>query len=109
VKSRAASGRFLCGNPGADSILGTENGIRQPYNSGVPASANFHLSAKRFPGEIRTDIPIVIEETGQHSLRAHMGSGGGRVDVHTGLGRDSRERHEIASCTFNFSFSTKYD
>jgi hypothetical protein len=24
-----------------------------------------------------------VEEQGKHSLRAHMGSGGGRVEVHT--------------------------
>src|SRR5438876_3073 len=49
----------------------------------IPASANLHLSAEAVSGEIRTDIPIVIEEQGKHSLRAHMGSGGGRLDVHT--------------------------
>ncbi len=50
---------------------------------GVPSSANLHLSAEAVSGEIRTDVPIVVEEQGKHSLRAHMGSGGGRVDVHT--------------------------
>jgi DUF4097 and DUF4098 domain-containing protein YvlB len=49
----------------------------------VPASANFHLSAEAVTGEIRTDIPIMIEEQGKHALRANMGSGGGRVEVHT--------------------------
>jgi hypothetical protein len=28
-------------------------------------------------------VPIVIEEQGKHSLRARMGNGGGRVEVHT--------------------------
>jgi DUF4097 and DUF4098 domain-containing protein YvlB len=70
------------GNPGANSYweLKTVSGTVQ---LGVPASANLHLSAEAVSGEIRTDIPIVIEEQGKHSLRAHMGSGGGRVDVHT--------------------------
>src|SRR5467141_3241124 len=83
VKSRAASGRVsVQGNPGADSYweLKTVSGTVQ---LSVPASANLHLSAEAVSGEIRTDIPIVIEEQGKHSLRAHMGSGGGRVDVHT--------------------------
>src|SRR5882762_8508019 len=83
VKSHAASGRVsVQGNPGADSYweLKTASGTVQ---LSVPASANFHLSAEAVSGEIRTDIPIVIEEQGKHSLRAHMGSGGGRVDVHT--------------------------
>src|SRR6202795_3586088 len=83
VKAHAASGRVsVQGNPGADSHweLKTVSGAVQ---LGVPASANLHLSAEAVSGEIRTDIPIVIEEQGKHSLRAHMGSGGGRVDVHT--------------------------
>jgi len=83
VKAHAASGRVsVQGNPNADSYweLRTVSGTVQ---LGVPASANLHLSAEAVSGEIRTDIPIVIEEQGKHSLRAHMGSGGGRVDVHT--------------------------
>ena len=83
VKSHAASGRVsVQGNPGADSYweLKTVSGTVQ---LSIPASANLHLSAEAVSGEIRTDIPIVIEEQGKHSLRAHMGSGGGRADVHT--------------------------
>jgi DUF4097 and DUF4098 domain-containing protein YvlB len=83
VKARTVSGRVsVQGNPGANSYweLKTLSGSLQ---LGVPASANLHLSAEAVSGEIRTDIPIVIEEQGKHSLRAHMGSGGGRVDVHT--------------------------
>jgi DUF4097 and DUF4098 domain-containing protein YvlB len=83
VKAHAASGRVsVQGNPGADSYweLKTLSGGVQ---LSVPASANFHLSAEAVSGEIRTDIPIVVEEQGKHSLRAHMGTGGGRVDVHT--------------------------
>jgi DUF4097 and DUF4098 domain-containing protein YvlB len=83
VKAHAVSGRVsVQGNPSANSYweLKTVSGAVQ---LGVPASANLHLSAEAASGEIRTDIPIVIEEQGKHSLRAHMGSGGGRVDVHT--------------------------
>jgi DUF4097 and DUF4098 domain-containing protein YvlB len=83
VKAHAASGRVSVeGNPGANSYweLKTMSGGVQ---LGVPSSANLHLSAEAVSGEIRTDIPIVIEEQGKHSLRAHMGTGGGRVDVHT--------------------------
>src|SRR6202158_348904 len=83
VKAHAASGRVsIQGNPGADSYweLKTVSGGVQ---LNVPTTANFHLSAEAVSGEIRTDIPIVIEEQGKHSLRAHLGSGGGRVDVHT--------------------------
>jgi DUF4097 and DUF4098 domain-containing protein YvlB len=83
VKAHAASGRVsVQGNPGADSYweLKTMSGAIQ---LGVPSSANLHLSAEAVSGEIRTDVPIVVEEQDKHSLRAHMGSGGGRVDVHT--------------------------
>jgi DUF4097 and DUF4098 domain-containing protein YvlB len=83
IKAHAVSGRVsVQGNPGANSYweLKTVSGTVQ---LGVPASANLHLSAEATSGEIRTDIPIVVEEQSKHSLRAHMGSGGGRVDVHT--------------------------
>src|SRR5712692_7976761 len=61
VKAHAVSGRvFVQGNPGANSYweLKTVSGTVQ---LGVPASANLHLSAEAASGEIRTDIPIVIE------------------------------------------------
>ena len=83
VKAHAASGRVsVQGNPGAESYweLKTVSGGVQ---LSVPASANFHLSAEAVSGEIRADIPIMIEEQGKHSLRARMGNGGGRVEVHT--------------------------
>jgi DUF4097 and DUF4098 domain-containing protein YvlB len=83
VKAGVASGRVsVQGNPSADSFWELKS-ISGAVQLGVPASANLHLSAEAVSGEIRTDIPIVIEEQGKHSLRAHMGSGGGRVDVHT--------------------------
>jgi len=83
VKAHAASGRvFVQGNPGTESYwdLKTVSGTVQFT---VPKSANLHLSAEAVSGEIRADVPIVIEEQGKHSLRAHMGNGGGRVEVHT--------------------------
>jgi DUF4097 and DUF4098 domain-containing protein YvlB len=83
VKADAASGRVsVQGNPSANSYweLKTVSGGVQLV---VPASANLHLSAEAVSGEIRSDVPIVVEEQSKHSLRAHMGSGGGRVDVHT--------------------------
>ena len=83
VKIHAASGRVIVqGDPGTNSYwnLNTVSGAVQ---LSVPQSANFHLSAEAVSGEIRTDIPIVIEEQGKHSLRARIGDGGGRVEVHT--------------------------
>lgn len=83
VKAHAASGHLVIqGNPSGNSYwdLKTASGA---VDIAVPSAANFHFSANAVSGEIRTRIPIVIEETGKHSLRAHMGDGGGRVEVHT--------------------------
>jgi Putative adhesin len=83
VKAHAASGRVdVQGNPNASSYwdLKTVSGVVQ---LGVPSNANFHLSAEAVSGQIKTDVPIVIEEQGKHSLRARMGNGGGRVEVRT--------------------------
>jgi len=86
VKAHAASGRVsVQGNPGNTCLwdLKTASGGVQ---INVPASANFRLTAEAVSGQVRTDIPIVIEEEGKHSLRAHMGNGGGRVEVRTASG-----------------------
>jgi DUF4097 and DUF4098 domain-containing protein YvlB len=86
VTAHAASGRvYVQGNPGAQGYwnLKTASGGVQ---ISVPPSANFHLSAEAVSGEIRADLPIVIEEQGKHSLRARMGNGGGRVEVRTASG-----------------------
>jgi DUF4097 and DUF4098 domain-containing protein YvlB len=83
VKAHAASGRVdVQGNPSESSYwdLKTVSGVVQ---LGVPPSANFHLTAEAISGQIKTEVPIVIEEQGKHSLRARMGNGGGRVEVHT--------------------------
>jgi DUF4097 and DUF4098 domain-containing protein YvlB len=83
VKAHAASGRVdVQGNPTESSYwdLKTVSGVVQ---LGVPSNANFHLTAEAVSGQIKTDVPIVIEEQGKHSLRARVGNGGGRVEVHT--------------------------
>ena len=86
VKIHAASGRVsVQGDPGKNSYWNL-NTVSGPVRLSVPQSTNFHLSAEAVSGEIRADIPIVIEEQGKHSLRARMGDGGGRVEVHTVTG-----------------------
>ena len=84
VKAHAVSGRVsVNGNPDANSFweLKTTSGT---VELGVPANANFHLAADATSGEIKTDIPVAVEEQGKHSLRARVGSSnGGRVEVHT--------------------------
>jgi hypothetical protein len=86
VKATSASGRVAVrGNPAANSYwqLSTVSGS---VLLGVPTSSNFHLTAEAATGEIRADIPIVVEEQTKHALRAHIGNGGGRVEVHTTSG-----------------------
>lgn len=83
VTAHSVSGRvYVQGNPGAQGYwnLRTASGGVQ---ISVPPSASFHLSAEAVSGEIRTDVPVVVEEQGKHSLRARMGSDGGRVEVRT--------------------------
>jgi hypothetical protein len=87
VRAHAASGHIKVeGNPAANSYwdVNTVSGVVQ---LGVPTNANFHLSAQAVSGEIKADIPIVIEEQSKHSLRARVGNGGGRVEVHTVSGQ----------------------
>jgi hypothetical protein len=86
VKAHNVSGGVnVQGNPASNSFweLKTVSGAVQ---LSVPASANFHLTAEASTGEIRTDVPIVIEEQGKHMLRAHIGKNGGRVEIHTTSG-----------------------
>jgi DUF4097 and DUF4098 domain-containing protein YvlB len=83
VRAHAVSGEVVVqGNPGSNSYwdLKTTSGSVQ---LGVPKNANFHLTADAVSGAIKADIPIVIEEQDKHSLRAHIGNGGGRVEVRT--------------------------
>jgi Putative adhesin len=87
VRAHAASGRVnVEGNPGANSYwdVNTVSGVVQ---LGVPKDASFHLSAEAVSGEIKADIPIIVEEQSKHSLRARVGNGGGRVEVHTVSGQ----------------------
>ncbi len=87
VKAHAISGLVsVQGNPGADSYWDLKS-ISGGVQLRIPPAANLHFSAEATSGEIRADIPIVVEEQGKHSLRAHMGSGGGRVEVHTVSGQ----------------------
>ena len=83
VTAHSITGRvYVQGNPGDQgywNLRTTSGGVQIR----VPPSANFRLSAEAVSGEIRTDVPIVVEEQGKHSLRARLGSGGGRVEVHT--------------------------
>jgi DUF4097 and DUF4098 domain-containing protein YvlB len=83
VTASSVSGRVsVQGNPSGNSYwsLKTTSGS---VDIGVPASANFHLAAEAVSGDIRTGIPVVIEDQDKHSLRARVGTPGGRVEIHT--------------------------
>jgi DUF4097 and DUF4098 domain-containing protein YvlB len=86
VQIRAASGHVTVqGDPGGSTYWNL-NTVSGPVRLSVPQNTNFQLSAEAVSGQIHADIPIVIEEQGKHSLRARMGDGGGRVEVHTVTG-----------------------
>jgi DUF4097 and DUF4098 domain-containing protein YvlB len=86
AKAHSVSGNVAVrGNPSANSYWDLKT-ISGNAAIGVASGSNFHLLAESTSGEIRADIPIMIEEQGKHSLRAQIGSGGGRVEVHTVTG-----------------------
>jgi hypothetical protein len=87
VKANSVSGSVTVrGNPQGNSFwdLRTTSGGVELF---VPSNAAFHLSAENVSGEIRTDIPIMIEEQTRHLLRARLGNGNARVEIHTISGR----------------------
>jgi DUF4097 and DUF4098 domain-containing protein YvlB len=87
VKAHAVSGRVsVQGTPGTNSYWDLRT-ISGSVELAVPSNANFHLTAENVSGQIRTDIPIVIEEQSRHSLRARLGNGGNRVEIHTVSGQ----------------------
>jgi DUF4097 and DUF4098 domain-containing protein YvlB len=83
VKAHGVSGQVsVQGNPSANSYWDLK-AISGGIDIGIASGANFHLLAESTSGEIRADLPIIIEEQGKHSLRAQIGNGGGRVEAHT--------------------------
>ena len=86
VKANTASGSIQVeGNPAGNSYwhLKTASGA---VEVSVPKTAGFNLTAEAISGQIHADLPIVIEDQGKHSLRAHVGTPGGRVEVRTASG-----------------------
>ena len=83
AKAHSVSGNVAVrGNPSASGYWDLKT-ISGRADIGVASSSAFQLLAESTSGEIRADIPIMIEEQGKHSLRAQIGAGGGRVEVHT--------------------------
>lgn len=83
VRVHAISGSVtVTGDPSASRYWEIKS-VSGSIDLRVPPSASFLLTAETTSGDIRTNIPVVLEEQGKHSLRAHVGSATGRVEVHT--------------------------
>lgn len=83
VKAHVMSGPInVSGNPSGNRLWELKT-VSGSVDIRVPHSASFLLSAEAVSGDIRTNIPVVIEEHNKHSLRAHIGDSSGRVEVHT--------------------------
>jgi DUF4097 and DUF4098 domain-containing protein YvlB len=83
LKVHAISGSIqVSGNPGPSRLWELKT-ISGSVELRVPSNASFLLSAESTSGDIRTSIPVILEEQNKHSLRAHIGSSAGRVEVHT--------------------------
>jgi DUF4097 and DUF4098 domain-containing protein YvlB len=76
----------VAGTPGIATFwdLRTSSGSVKLH---VPSEAGFRLFAHTSSGGIETNIPIVIDEkTSSHELRAHVGTGEGRIEIETASG-----------------------
>lgn len=83
LKVHAISGSVrVSGDPSANRLWEVKS-VSGSVDLRVPPNSSFLLTAEATSGDIRTNIPVVLEEQGKHSLRAHVGSSSGRVEVHT--------------------------
>jgi DUF4097 and DUF4098 domain-containing protein YvlB len=83
LKVHAISGSInVAGDPSASRYWDLKS-VSGSVDIRVPTNASFLFTAETTSGDIRTNIPVVLEEQGKHSLRAHIGSASGRVEVHT--------------------------
>jgi DUF4097 and DUF4098 domain-containing protein YvlB len=83
LKIHAISGSVnVTGDPSASRYWELKS-VSGSIDIRVPTNASFLLTAETTSGNIRTNIPVILEEQGKHSLRAHIGSSSGRIEVHT--------------------------
>jgi len=83
LKVHAISGSInVSGDPSA-SRLWDIHSVSGSVDIRVPPNASFLFTAEATSGDIRTNIPVILEEQGKHSLRAHVGSSSGRIEIHT--------------------------
>ncbi|HXX99717.1 MAG TPA: DUF4097 family beta strand repeat-containing protein [Candidatus Limnocylindrales bacterium] len=83
LKVHAISGSIhVTGDPSANRLWEVKT-VSGSVDLRVPPNASFLLTAEATSGDIRTNIPVILEEQGKHSLRAHIGNAGGRVEIHS--------------------------
>ena len=83
LKVHAISGSInVSGDPSANRLWEIKT-VSGAVDLRVPPNASFLFTAEATSGDIRTTIPVILEEQGKHSLRAHVGSSSGRIEVHT--------------------------
>lgn len=83
LKVHAISGSInVAGDPSANRLWEVKT-VSGSVDIRVPPNASFLFTAEATSGDIRTNIPVILEEQGKHSLRAHIGSSSGRIEVHT--------------------------
>jgi len=83
LKVHAISGSInVSGDPSASRLWELKT-VSGSVDIRVPPNASFLLSAEATSGNIRTNLPVILEEQSKHSLRAHVGSSSGRIEVHT--------------------------
>jgi DUF4097 and DUF4098 domain-containing protein YvlB len=83
LKVNAVSGSLnVAGDPSSGRYWELKS-VSGSVNIRVPQNPSFLLTAETTSGDIRTNIPVILEEQGKHSLRAHIGSSAGRIEVHT--------------------------
>ena len=83
MKIHAISGSVNVAGDPSSSRLWELKSVSGSVDIRVPPSASFLFTAETTSGDIRTNIPVILEEQGKHSLRAHIGSASGRIEVHT--------------------------
>jgi DUF4097 and DUF4098 domain-containing protein YvlB len=81
LKVHAISGSItITGDPSANRLWELKT-VSGSVDIRVPPNASFLFTAEATSGDIRTSIPVILEEQGKHSLRAHIGSSAGRIEV----------------------------
>jgi DUF4097 and DUF4098 domain-containing protein YvlB len=83
LKVHAISGSITVNGDPSASRLWELKSVSGSVDIHVPSNSNFLLTAEATSGEIRTSIPVILEEQGKHSLRAHIGNSSGRIEVHS--------------------------